>query len=91
LSNCVITEFEAVKRLGKLNIKTPEMNSFSRLLLLYHYLSTGNFSPMAQLIKQIDLSEISENMYIRNTYRTRVHVLMSNIKLNENSLEECRE
>ncbi|MBD5073901.1 hypothetical protein GUF45_20155, partial [Xanthomonas citri pv. citri] len=46
---------------------------------------------MAQLIKQIDLSEISENMYIRNTYQTRVHVLMSNIKLNENSLEECRE
>ncbi|MEG7377892.1 AimR family lysis-lysogeny pheromone receptor [Bacillus subtilis] len=91
LSNCDITEFEAVKRLGKLNIKTPEMNSFSRLLLLYHYLSTGNFSPMAQLIKQIDLSEISENMYIRNTYQTRVHVLMSNIKLNENSLEECRE
>ncbi|PSA89327.1 hypothetical protein C6370_20415 [Bacillus atrophaeus] len=90
LNNGTINEFEATKRLGRLNIKTPEMNNFSRISLLYHYLDTGNFTPMGRLIQQIELSEIVENQFIKSLYQTRVFVLMSNIKLNENELIECR-
>lgn len=58
-----INEFEATKRLGRLNIKTTEMNNFARISLLYHYLESGNFAPMDRLIKQVDLSEVKENLF----------------------------
>ncbi|MEC3668330.1 AimR family lysis-lysogeny pheromone receptor [Bacillus velezensis] len=86
-----INEFEATKRLGRLNIKTTEMNNFARISLLYHYLESGNFAPMDRLIKQVDLSEVKENLFLKSLYQTRVFVLQSNIKLNENKLSECRE
>ncbi|MCY9166775.1 AimR family lysis-lysogeny pheromone receptor [Bacillus atrophaeus] len=91
LSKGEIDVLEATKNIGKQRIKTDEMNIFSKMISMYDYLSKGNFSPMKPLLKQINLNEIKENKYLKKSFETRIHVLLSNMYLNENKLELCRE
>ncbi|MGG1013445.1 AimR family lysis-lysogeny pheromone receptor [Bacillus spizizenii] len=91
LSKGEIDVFEASANIGKQRIKTAEMNIFSKMLLMYDCLNKGNFAPMMLLFQQINLSEIKENRYLKNSFETRINVLLSNIYLNENNLELCRE
>ncbi|MEC2360032.1 AimR family lysis-lysogeny pheromone receptor, partial [Bacillus atrophaeus] len=91
LSKGEIDVLEATKNIGKQRIKTDEMNIFSKMIPMYDYLSKGNFSPMKPLLKQINLNEIKENKYLKKSFETRIHVLLSNMYLNENKLELCRE
>ncbi|PRR87336.1 AimR family lysis-lysogeny pheromone receptor [Bacillus atrophaeus] len=83
--------FDASNNLGRLKLKTEEMNIFSKILTLYHYLNTSDFAPMKSLIDQIDLSDLKENQFIKDSFQTRIYVLKANIFLNENNLEKCRE
>ncbi|KYD05326.1 AimR family lysis-lysogeny pheromone receptor [Bacillus atrophaeus] len=91
LSKGEIDVLEATKNIGKQRIKTDEMNIFSKMIPMYDYLSKGNFSPMKPLLKQINLNEIKENKYLKKSFVTRINVLLSNMYLNENKLELCRE
>ncbi|MCY8934385.1 AimR family lysis-lysogeny pheromone receptor [Bacillus atrophaeus] len=91
LTNGEIEFFDASNNLGRLKLKTEEMNIFSKILTLYHYLNTSNFAPMQSLIDQIDLSGLKENQFIKNSFQTRIYVLRANVYLNENDLEKCRE
>ncbi|MCY7768112.1 AimR family lysis-lysogeny pheromone receptor [Bacillus inaquosorum] len=81
---------EAIRETGKCKIKTPEMLFFSNAMLMYGYLSIGEFGLMKSTSKLLDFDELPQG-YIKDLYASRVSLLKANISFNENNLQEARE
>ncbi|PCK15507.1 hypothetical protein CEY02_20540 [Bacillus pumilus] len=80
----------AIKETGKIKIKSEEMFVFSRMMILYEYLNTGEFGLMKSTSAYIDLSKLKKG-YVKESLSSRFLLLMANVFLNDNNLKALRD
>lgn len=89
LNNNKISINEAIRETGKYRIKSPEMYSFSNIMIMYEYLKIGEFGLMKSTAQFLEIDELSDG-FIKDSYSGRIELLKANISLNDYELEETR-
>ena len=85
-----LTYLEAMNKVGSVNTKTPEMNVFKNILLLYPLCSKGEFGLMSEIADLIDVDSLHLTGYVNDSYRCRLLIMSASAAVSQNKLKRAR-
>ncbi len=85
-----INRIEASRKLGKMDLKTPECKVFSRLMILPICLQTAEYKLMYEVGNEIDLDIIEEESFLKKSYRSRLLSMLANAELGIGNLKKAQ-
>lgn len=85
-----LTYLEAMNKVGLVNTKTPEMNVFKNILLLYPLCSKGEFGLMNEIADLIDVDSLNISGYVKDSYRCRLLIMSASAAVSQNKLKRAR-
>lgn len=85
----LVNSEDLVRLLGSFKIKTDEMKVYSRIIPMYFALWNNQFNRLESLSEDVVIESLEES-YVKQSFHSRLMLLLANCSLRQNKLERVR-